>query len=237
MAWRVADKRVLCQHKLRVVCIAGPTASGKTTFSHKLALALRAEGISASPLTVDHYYLPLDRQPKYQVPSCKTLRPRVAGDAHRPAFACLIACLTRSVQLAGRQTRQQRSDVDYDSIESMDVELVQEHIMALTQGQTVSTPIYNMKVTLACAPRRPPAAFPMMLMPISAHLLSAVCAFGTRTRIPGRRDTGKRSGRTCRCTDREVRRRCSSSRASTRSTRTTHPRSRPRRNSVSLSRH
>ena len=70
MSSHAADKRVLHQHKLRVVCIAGPTASGKTTFSHKLALALRAEGISASPLTVDHYYLPLDRQPKYQVPSC-----------------------------------------------------------------------------------------------------------------------------------------------------------------------
>ena len=28
-------------------------------------------GIWASPLTVDHYYLPLDRQPKYQVPSAE----------------------------------------------------------------------------------------------------------------------------------------------------------------------
>ncbi len=37
---------------------------------------------------VDHYYLPLDRQPRYQL-------------------------------------RQDRSDVDYDSIESMDVKLVQ----------------------------------------------------------------------------------------------------------------
>jgi uridine kinase len=43
------------------------------------------------------------------------------------------------------QARQQRADVDYDSIESMDVELVQEHIVALTQGLQVTTPIYNMK--------------------------------------------------------------------------------------------
>uniref|UniRef100_A0A7S4NIE0 Phosphoribulokinase/uridine kinase domain-containing protein n=1 Tax=Guillardia theta TaxID=55529 RepID=A0A7S4NIE0_GUITH len=95
-------------NRLRVVCIAGPTASGKTTFSHKLSLALRTEGVSSMPLTVDHYYLPLDRQPKYQI-------------------------------------RHNRADVDYDSIESMDVELVQEHIMALTHGETVMTPIYNMK--------------------------------------------------------------------------------------------
>lgn len=106
------------QAPLRVVCIAGPTASGKTTFSHKLALALRAQGISASPLTVDHYYLPLDRQPKYQA-------------------------------------RQERADVDYDSIESMDVELVQEHIMALTQGLEVTTPVYNMKTGYRDEPGRP----------------------------------------------------------------------------------
>lgn len=43
------------------------------------------------------------------------------------------------------QARQERADVDYDSIESMDVELVQEHIVALTQGMEVITPIYNMK--------------------------------------------------------------------------------------------
>ena len=46
--------------------------------------------------------------------------------------------------------------MDYDSIESMDVELVQEHIMALTQGLEVTTPVYNMKV-LAFPPSRPPS--------------------------------------------------------------------------------
>ena len=86
LARAVATKHAA--HPLRVICIAGPTSSGKTTFSHKLALALRAVGIAATPLTVDHYYLPLDRQPKFQL-------------------------------------RKSRADVDYDSIESMDVELVQ----------------------------------------------------------------------------------------------------------------
>jgi hypothetical protein len=76
VSWaRAATAATARQNKLRVVCIAGPTASGKTTFSHKLALALRAEGISASPLTVDHYYLPLDRQPKYQVSVRTTVPP------------------------------------------------------------------------------------------------------------------------------------------------------------------
>lgn len=93
---------------VRVVCIAGPTASGKTTFATKLCMYLRNVGLVGKSLTVDHYYLPLNRQPKYQA-------------------------------------RQLRSDVDYDHVESMDVDLVGEHINALVSGQSVMTPIYNMK--------------------------------------------------------------------------------------------
>lgn len=67
----------------------------------------------------------------------------------------------------------------------MDVELVQEHIMALTQGHTVSTPIYNMKVPPACTPRRTPAACPMMCVASrSADVCSSVRAFGTCTQKP-----------------------------------------------------
>jgi uridine kinase len=93
---------------VKVICIAGPTSSGKTTFANKLCMHLRSKGLEAIPLTVDHYYLPLDRQPKYQA-------------------------------------RQLRSDVDYDSIESMDVDLVGEQLNALVRGEDVMTPIYDMK--------------------------------------------------------------------------------------------
>jgi len=93
---------------VKVICIAGPTSSGKTTFANKLCMYLVNEGFVAKPLTVDHYYLPLDRQPKYQA-------------------------------------NNQRSDVDYDHIESMDVQLVGEHLAALARGESVMTPVYNMK--------------------------------------------------------------------------------------------
>lgn len=58
---------VLERGTVRLICIAGPTSSGKTTFATKLSMCLRNHGLRAFPLTVDHYYLPLDRQPKYQV--------------------------------------------------------------------------------------------------------------------------------------------------------------------------
>jgi len=112
-----------------VVCIAGPTSSGKTTFATKLIMYLRNMGLTGVALTVDHYYLPLDRQPKYQ-------------------------------------HRQQRSDVDYDHIESMDSVLVGEHINELLEGKEVLTPVYNMKTGYRDAPK--PFQLPA---PVSKSLL------------------------------------------------------------------
>merc|ERR1712113_325764 len=94
---------------VKIICIAGPTSSGKTTFANKLCMYLQNYGYVAKPLTVDHYYLPLDRQPKYQA-------------------------------------RKMRSDVDYDHIESMDVELVGQHLNALVAGESIMTPIYTQAV-------------------------------------------------------------------------------------------
>lgn len=62
--------QVVARGTVRLICIAGPTSSGKTTFATKLSIFLRNQGLRAIPLTVDHYYLPLDRQPKYQVNDC-----------------------------------------------------------------------------------------------------------------------------------------------------------------------
>jgi len=109
--------------QVKVICIAGPTSSGKTTFANKLCMYLRNAGFQAKPLTVDHYYLPLDRQPKYQA-------------------------------------RKQRSDVDYDHIESMDVDLVGEHLNKLAAGESVLTPVYNMKTGYRVEPGKHFEALP-----------------------------------------------------------------------------
>jgi uridine kinase len=44
----------------RLVFIAGPSASGKTTFSKRLAIQLLANGIHPYPLEMDDYFLPRD---------------------------------------------------------------------------------------------------------------------------------------------------------------------------------
>lgn len=49
---------------LRLICIAGPSSSGKTTFSHRLRIELMARGIKPVKISMDDYYLPRDMAPK-----------------------------------------------------------------------------------------------------------------------------------------------------------------------------
>lgn len=54
---------------VKFVMIAGPSSSGKTTFSHRLSIQLRTYGLKPHPIGLDNYYLnhdqtPLDHQGK-----------------------------------------------------------------------------------------------------------------------------------------------------------------------------
>lgn len=93
-------------NSVRVLCIAGPTSSGKTTFATKLTMRLCNMGFTSKALSVDHYYFSLADQPKFKI-------------------------------------RGERKDVDYDDIESIDVDLVGQHVTALIEGKTIMTPQYS----------------------------------------------------------------------------------------------
>ena len=41
----------------KIVMIAGPSSSGKTTFSHRLSIQLKAKGLKPHPIAVDHYFV------------------------------------------------------------------------------------------------------------------------------------------------------------------------------------
>jgi uridine kinase len=47
----------------QIILIAGPSSSGKTTFSRRLAIQLLAMGISPYPLELDNYFLDRDKTP------------------------------------------------------------------------------------------------------------------------------------------------------------------------------
>jgi uridine kinase len=48
----------------RIVLVAGPSSSGKTTFAKRLTFQLLAQGISPFPLELDNYFLDRERTPK-----------------------------------------------------------------------------------------------------------------------------------------------------------------------------
>ena len=73
----------------RIVLIAGPSSSGKTTFSKRLSVQLLACGISPFPLEMDNYFLdredtPLDENGEYDFESIRALNTtRLSRDLRR----------------------------------------------------------------------------------------------------------------------------------------------------------
>ena len=60
IADRVADQR----HEVKIVLIAGPSSSGKTTFAQRLGIQLRVHGIHPVPISLDDYFLDREKTPR-----------------------------------------------------------------------------------------------------------------------------------------------------------------------------
>ena len=89
---------------IRLITIAGPSSSGKTTFSNRLRIAMLNRGIKPIRISIDNYYLerkycPLDENGNY----------------------------------------------DLEHIEAIDIDLFNEQMLALIQGQKVTLPYFNFK--------------------------------------------------------------------------------------------
>jgi uridine kinase len=69
---------------VRIILIAGPSSSGKTTLSKRLTIQLLAQGISPFPLEMDNYFVDRDQTPKDEEgqPDFEAL---LAVDTHRLA--------------------------------------------------------------------------------------------------------------------------------------------------------
>ena len=50
--------------EIKFVLIAGPSSSGKTTFSHRLSIQLRANGLVPHPIAVDNYFVEREENPR-----------------------------------------------------------------------------------------------------------------------------------------------------------------------------
>jgi uridine kinase len=87
---------------LRLIIVAGPSSSGKTTTTAKLAARLREHGVDTVLLNLDHYFFDLDLHP-----------------------------------------RDEHGDYDFETPEALDIPLINTHLKALVEGQTVRMPRYD----------------------------------------------------------------------------------------------
>ncbi len=55
--------KIAAKENCKFVMIAGPSSSGKTTFSHRLSMHLRAQGLFPHPIALDDFYVNRDQTP------------------------------------------------------------------------------------------------------------------------------------------------------------------------------
>lgn len=56
-------KQIVDRENVKFILIAGPSSSGKTTFSHRLSIQLRTYGKIPHPIAMDNYYVSRDKTP------------------------------------------------------------------------------------------------------------------------------------------------------------------------------
>ncbi len=92
------------KEEVKVILIAGPSSSGKTTFSKRLAIQLLSEGISPFALEMDNYFVDREATPK-----------------------------------------DENGDYDFENLDALNRDLLNEHIKRLTAGERVQLRRYNFK--------------------------------------------------------------------------------------------
>jgi uridine kinase len=61
---RIADQVAERREEVRLILIAGPSSSGKTTFAKKLSIQLRVVGRNPVAMSLDDYFVPRERTPR-----------------------------------------------------------------------------------------------------------------------------------------------------------------------------
>ena len=99
----IADE-IFNKKDVKIVLIAGPSSSGKTTFANRLSIQLRVNGLIPTPLSLDNYFVNRMDTPK-----------------------------------------DENGDYDYESINALDLKLLNKNLEELMNGEEVDLPIYNFK--------------------------------------------------------------------------------------------
>lgn len=57
-------KEIVRRGDVKFIMIAGPSSSGKTSFSHRLSIQLRTQGMTPHPIALDDYFVDRERTPR-----------------------------------------------------------------------------------------------------------------------------------------------------------------------------
>ena len=102
MLAKLGEKIIEDIDNIRLICIAGPSSSGKTTFSNRLKIELMSKGINPLRISLDMYYKKREDCP--------------LDEFGKP---------------------------DFESIYALDLELFNEHMLALINGEEVTLPEFS----------------------------------------------------------------------------------------------
>ncbi|MBQ9474028.1 MAG: nucleoside kinase [Bacteroidales bacterium] len=100
----IADAIYRRRSEVKVVLIAGPSSSGKTTSCRRLSVQLSVMGFDVQQLSVDDYFVDREQTP-----------------------------------------RQPNGDYDFEALEAVNVELLNDHLLRLFRGERVEIPTYDFK--------------------------------------------------------------------------------------------
>lgn len=105
MLAELGEKIVQDIDNIRIICVAGPSSSGKTTFANRLRIELMSRGLRPIRISLDDYYLTKDKAPK--------------DEDGKP---------------------------DLESIEALDIDLFNQNMLDLINGEEVTLPKFDFKV-------------------------------------------------------------------------------------------
>ncbi len=99
---KIADQIYEEIENRKIILIAGPTSSGKTTFTHRLATHLRADGLKPVAISTDDYFVDREETPV-----------------------------------------DEEGNKDFEALEAIDLDLFNEHLLKLIQGEEIELPEFN----------------------------------------------------------------------------------------------